>query len=156
LERAEAAIVGGQIIALVVVVGLLGNYAGVSGIGVNGFSIPQISSVYWGPPSSGVTLAKAVGNTESTNATTISVRYSLAQGTKVAIVSASRLCELPNGTGFEHIYTNLTTSIDNAAKAVYFTFGSTTQPLGWSCDYTVTLTDSLQQSVTWVATVEVK
>jgi len=141
LERGELAIVAGQFAALALVVILLGNYAGVGGL--NGVST-GVASVYWGPASANAPLQKNLLNLEPVNASIISVYYTLAQGTQVESVAASRLCVLANGTGLEHIYSNLTLSTDTAKKATYFTFGPTTQSSGWTCGYTITLTDSLQ------------
>ncbi len=152
MERGEVAIVAGQFAALALVVILLGNYAGVGGLSA---SSTGIASVYWGPASANAPLQKNLLNIEPANVSIISVYYTLAQGTKVESVGASRLCVLANGTGLEHVYANLTLSTD-AAKKAYFTFGSTAQPSGWTCGYTITLTDNLQQVTMWVTSVKTK
>jgi hypothetical protein len=84
----------------------------------------------------------------------MSVYFALAVGTSPASVSAVRLCSNapPNPTGQELVYTNLTINYSSNS----FTFNTTGQSAGQTCTYTLSLTDSLQQVVTWVATVKLK
>jgi hypothetical protein len=151
LEKGEVAILTGQFGALVLAILLLSNFA--SGAN-NVLSTPTIGSVYWGSVSANVKLTNGVTNTETVNAANISVYYALAVGTSPASVSAVRLCSNapPNPTGQELVYTNLTINYSSNS----FTFNTTGQSAGQTCTYTLSLTDSLQQVVTWVATVKLK
>jgi hypothetical protein len=150
MERGEVVILTGQFGALALAVLLLSGFASTQVL-----STPTINSVYWGPVSGNAKLTSGVTNTETTNATIISVHYGLAVGTTPASVTAVRLCSNgpPNESqGQELVYTKLL--INYSANS--FSFGPTNQAAGQSCTYTLTLTDSLQQVVTWVATVELK
>jgi hypothetical protein len=82
----------------------------------------------------------------------MSVYFALAVGTSPASVSAVRLCSYANDTGEELVYTELMINY----KTNSFTFNTTGQVAGATCTYTLTLTDSLQQVVTWVAIVKLK
>lgn len=152
MEKGEITVLAIQFGVLIVVVLLLSNLAG-----PDTQSTPQITTVYWGspPPASGTVIIKPGINDELTNASTITVYFSLAYSTHPVSISASRLCLVTNGTAGEQVYTRLPISYDSAKKSYYFTFGPTGQPFGWSCEYTLTLTDSLQQTTTWVGTVNV-
>lgn len=152
MEKAEVAIVGAQFAALAVLILILGNYAGVN---VLGPSTTQVGTVYWGAPSAGVTLAKGAVNTEKTNASSIFAYFTLPKSTEVTSVSATRLCLIPsNNTGDSTIYSQITISYDNQKHQNYVTFGPTGQPLGIGCTYTITIVDTLQQTVTWTGTVK--
>jgi len=160
MEKGEIGVLSIQFGALIIVVFLLTVLAH----GTNTQSTPEITTVYWGPlPAQGAT-TPTLGqgtNTEATNATSMTVFYSLAYTTHVTSVSASRLCLASNSTGEDLVYTNLPINYDSAKGQYYFTFGSTggqttTQLAGWSCTYTVTVTDSLEQTTVWVGTVIVK
>jgi hypothetical protein len=152
LEKGEAAIVGGQFLALAVLVLLLGNYAG---LGIH--STSQVGTVYWGAPSGGVTLDKGAVNVEKSNASTISLYFSLAASTSISSISAGRLCINPaaNNTGEVLTYTHIPINFDSKKHQNYISFGPTGQPLGIGCVYTITITDSLQQVATWTGTVKV-
>jgi hypothetical protein len=158
LERGEIAVLAVQFGVLIFVVLLLSQFAS----GTNSQSTPEINTVYWGsiPPAGTVTLGQSTNN-EATNASSIAVFYTLAYSTHVVSVAASRLCLAPNSTGEDLVYTHLPINYDSAKKVYYFTFGSTGgqttgQQLGWSCEYTISVTDSLQQTTTWVGTVNLK
>lgn len=154
MEKGEVAIVGGQFLALAVLVLLLGNYAG---IGTNGSQTTKIGTVYWGAPSGGVALASGTLNTEKTNASTISLYFTLATNSAISPpIAASRLCINPsaNSTGEYLIYTNIPINYDSQKHQNFISFGPTGQPLGIGCSYTVSITDSLQQVTTWTGTVK--
>ncbi len=153
MEKGEAAIVGGQFLALAVLVLLLGNYAGL-GIGI---TTPQTGTVYWGAPSAGVTLQKGAVNLEKTNASTISLYYSLVSSTTISSITAGRTCIDPaaNNTGEILTYTHIQISFDGQRHQNFISFGPTGQPAGIGCDYKVTITDSLDQVATWTGTVKV-
>lgn len=149
MEKGEAAILAGQFGALALAILILSNFAAGTN---NVLSTPTIGSVYWGPVSDKVQLTNGVTNTEPANATTMSVYFALAVGTSPASVSAVRLCSYANDTGEELVYTELMINY----KTNSFTFNTTGQVAGATCTYTLTLTDSLQQVVTWVAIVKLK
>ncbi len=154
MERGEVAIVSAQFLALAVLILLLGNYGNVTGKGITN---AEVNSVFWGTPSQGVALKSGVLNLETTNASTISLYFSLPPGTDVSLpVTASRLCLDPtaNNTGKVRVYTNITISYDSTVKKNYIVIGPTGQPTGIGCLYTITLTDTLQQTATWTATVK--
>jgi hypothetical protein len=153
LEKGEIGIVAGQFIALALVILILGNYFGPGA--TNGSNMPEIGKVYWGTPSAGVTLGSHTVTQVTTNASSISMYFSLATGTTIGSASASRLCVNPsaNNTGEVQVYTRIPINYDTQKKQNYVEFGSTGQAQGIGCTYTITVTDSLQQTVTWVGTV---
>jgi hypothetical protein len=153
LEKGEAVIAGGQFIALAVVILLLGNYAGIVNSSV---TTATVGKVYWGDPAADVVLKGSAVNTETTNASSISLFFSLPPHTAPGLPSVTRLCLNPtaNDTGAALVYTNITISYDSQTKQNYITFGPTGQSLGFSCSYTVTITDSVEQTATWTSTVE--
>jgi hypothetical protein len=159
VEKGEVAIVGGQFLALALVVLILGNYLGTGAI--NGVSIPEVKNVYWGPPSGSPTLDKGGVTTVKANSSTISVFYSLASGTQISSIAASRLCLNPSAQskGTDQVYTNMTIEYDSKVRLNYVQLGpapiSTEQPVGIRCYYSITITDSLQQVATWTGTVVV-
>jgi hypothetical protein len=143
--------------ALILAILLLSNFA----YGTNESSTPSVRTVYWGtpPPANGTSIGTGT-NHESTNATTISFFYTLAYSTHLVSVSASRICTNPqsNATqgGVADTYTHMPQYYSSAKKAYYFTFGPTGQPTGWSCIYSLSITDSLGQTSGWAGTVIVK
>lgn len=153
LEKGEVAIIAGQFAALAVAILLLSGAGAVPAI-----STPQINSIYWGgpPPASNISITKSALNRETVNASTISVFYGLAAGTTPDSAAASRLCLSANGTGKVFTYVEVSFLYDNASKKYYMSFGPGGGPLGEQCTYTVTLTDSLLQSVTatWIVEME--
>ncbi len=157
MEKGEVAILTIQFGALIVAVLLLSNFA----YGSNATSTPSVAAVYWGvpPPGTGVTIGTGT-HTETTNASQISAFYSLAEGTQLITISASRLCTNPqqNATvvGGKLEYTNMTRYYDSSKGAYYYALYPVTQPTGWSCVYYITVTDSLGQTATWIGTVIVK
>ncbi len=153
MDKGETAIVAGQFVALAVVILLLGNYAGIVNSSV---TTATVGKVYWGDPSAGVVLKSASVNTESKNATSISLFFLLPPGTAPGLPSVTRLCLNPtaNDRGAALVYTNITISYDSENKQNYLTFGPTGQSPGFSCSYTVTITDSILQTATWTSTVE--
>ena len=157
MEKGEVGILALQFGALAIAVLLLSNFA----YGTNSSSTPSVTAVYWGAPPPGVGVKIGTGtHTETTNASQISAFYSLAPGTHLDSISASRLCttEQTNATsqGDEYDYTYIPRYYDSSNKAYYFTFGPTGQPAGWSCLYTIAVTDSLEQGVSWTSTVIVQ
>jgi hypothetical protein len=152
LERGEMGVLAVQFGALVIVLLVLSNFAS----GVSVISTPTITTVYWGSPSGNIQLAKGATNIESANANTMSVFYSLAVSTTPASVTAGRLCLDANDTGGVYVYTDITFNYSVNENSHYISFGPTDQTVGQSCTYTVVLTDSLQQTYTWVSTVQLK
>jgi hypothetical protein len=153
LEKGETAIVGGQFIALAVIILVLGNYAGIVNSSV---TTATVEKVYWGVPSADVVLKSATVNTENANASSISLFFALPPGTAPGLPSVARLCLNPtaNNSGVSLVYTKIPIGYDSKTKQYYITFGPTGQPSGFSCSYTVTVTDSVQQTATWTSTVE--
>lgn len=155
MEKGEVGILIGQFAALAVAILLLSSLGGVSAT-----SVPKVENVYWGAPSANIGLTVGSTNTETVNASTISVFYILAPSTTPSSVSATRLCldANQNYTGGVYTYTDVKFLYDNASKSNYISFGPAGQQLGQTCTYTVTLTDSLQQTATasWVVQLQVK
>lgn len=149
MEKGEVAILAGQFAALAVTVLLLSNFVGASAI-----STPSIVSVDWGGPSSHYGLTKNSLNQEKVNESTISVFYTLAPTTVPSSASASRLCLGENGTGEVFTYAKVLFLTDNSTGKSYLSFGPVGQPFGETCTYTILLTDSLEQTVTWVGSVQ--
>ncbi len=156
MERGEVGILAIQFGALVLALLILSNFISSSGVVSSPISTPTIQGVYWGDPATGVALSKGTTNLESTNASTISVFYTLASGTSPDAASASRLCLAKNGTGESFTYARVVFLHDQAKHSNYISFGPTGQALGETCTYTIALTDSLQQVVTWYATIQLK
>ena len=154
MEKGEVVILTGQFLALAVLVLLLGNYISTLG---GGPTTTQAGPAYWGGITSGVALKSGAVNSETTNASVISVYFEVAQSTRIASLSASRLCLTSgaNATGEERAYTTIPISYDPQKGQDYVSFGPTGQPLGVRCDYTFTITDTLQSVATWTGTVEV-
>jgi hypothetical protein len=154
LEKGEVAILTGQFAALAVAILVLSSFTAYGAI-----SVPKVVTVYWGAPSGNIALTTGTNNVETANASTISVFYALAPSTTPASVSASRLCldADANYTGGVYVYTDVKFLYDNASKSNYISFGPVEQQLGWSCTYTVQLTDSLQQTATasWIVQLQV-
>lgn len=153
MERGEVGILAGQFAALAVAILLLSNFASLSAL-----STPTIGNIYWGTPSANIGLTKGADNIETTNASTISVFYTLAPSTTPSSLSATRLCldANANETGGVYIYDNVKLAYDNSSKKNYISFGPAGQPYGQTCTYTVQLTDSLQQltTATWIVQVQ--
>jgi len=156
VEKGEAGILAIQFGALVLALLVLSNFISSSGVVSSPISTPTIQNVYWGDPATGVALSKATTNMEAKNASTMSAFYTLASGTTPDGATASRLCLSKNGTGESFSYARVAFLHDAAKHSNYVSFGPTGQSLGETCTYTITLTDSLQQVVTWYATVQVK
>lgn len=155
MERGEAGIITVQFLALAILVLLLGNYGNVTGAGI---STPQVNHVYWGTPSKTNELKTGGLNTEGVNASTISLYFSLPKGASIALpVTASRLCldTKANNTGEVRVYDNISVNWDPTVRQNYVEIGPTGQPSGIGCSYTITITDTIQQTATWTDTVEV-
>ncbi|MDG6925320.1 MAG: hypothetical protein JRN09_02080 [Nitrososphaerota archaeon] len=154
MEKGEVGILAGQFGALIIAVLVLANFLGTS----SALSNPTIGTVYWGGPSSQYQLTRDATNTETMNATTISVFYVLAPTTTPASVTVSRLCldASRNDTGGIYNYNNVTFAYDSSSNRNYISFGPVGQQIGQTCTYTVILTDSLQQQASWIATVMIK
>jgi hypothetical protein len=157
LEKGEVMILAVQFAALILVVLFLSGFATTP----NAESTPKFGTVYWGnQPGGGVSLGVGSTTVVTTNATTISVFYNLAYSTNIGSFSAERLCVNPaaNDTGGSMIYTKINIGFDKNLKTPqnYFYFDTTGQRVGYVCTYTIGLTDSLQQTVTWVGMVELK
>jgi hypothetical protein len=150
VEKGEIGIVAGQFIALALVIIILGNY-----VGPPQNATTTVGKVYWGQPPAQVTLGSDKVTTVTSNANNISLYFSLATGTTIHSASASRLCVNPgaNNTGEVQDYTLIPINYDAKDKLNYVEFGPTAQTPGIGCTYTITVTDSLQQTITWVGTV---
>jgi hypothetical protein len=151
LEKGEVAILGIQFGALLIVVLVVGNL-------FPGFTTPTataLSGVYWGDPA-GNELVSNAGNLKTTaNQSTIFVYFHIGEGTAVASASASRFCTDKNGTtGESTTYVRIQFAYDSVRKANYLVITPTYQKSGWSCVYSVQITDTLQQTVRWTAIVE--
>lgn len=156
MEKGEVAVLAIQFSALIIAVLVLSNFA----YGSNSSSNPAISAVWWGspPPGHGVSLGKGT-NDETVNASTISVFYTLPYGTRIiAPVTAYRLCQNPNAnnTGVADTYSQIVLNYSATKKTLFFTFGPVEQSLGWTCQYSISFTDSLQNVATWTGTVILK
>jgi hypothetical protein len=152
LEKGEVGIVVGQFAALAIVILLLSNFIPIASATSTG-----IGKVYWGSPDTGVALSSGGKNVEKANASTISALYTLATGSEPASVTAVRLCLNPqaNYTGANQVYTDVQFNYSLSKHSHYISFGPTDQPANLVCTYTISLTDSVQSTVTWSATVEV-
>ena len=151
MEKGETAIVVGQFAALAIVILLLSNYLPIASATTTG-----IGRVYWGDLTTGVPLTKGGVNVEKTNASTISVLYTLSSGTQPSSVSAVRLClDKVNETGSNLVYTDIQFEYSQAEHANYLSFGPAGQPPNLTCTYTISLTTTVEQTVTWSATVRV-
>jgi len=151
LEKAEGAIITGQFAALVGIVLLLANYTP----GQSSLSYPVISSVYWGSPGHGDPLTKGQVVKVTDNQSMITAGFTVAFSTKVSAVSASRLCVDPaSGTGVSTTYNVIQFGYDSSKGVHTVTVSPAVQQPGWDCSYTITVTDGLSQTATWLGTVE--
>jgi hypothetical protein len=151
LEKAEAAIITGQFVALIAIVLLLANYTP----GQSSLSYPVVSSVYWGSPGNGVSLQKGQTMKVMQNESEVTAYFTVAFSTSVSAVSASRLCVDPaNGAGVSTTYNTIQFGYDSAKSQHTVTVSPTVQQPGWECTYTITITDGLSQTATWLGTVE--
>lgn len=152
MEKGEIGIVAGQFAALAIVVLLLSNFLPIANATQTG-----IAKVYWGAPGTGSALSESGKNIEKANASTISALYTLSSGTQPASVSAVRICldPLANDTGTNLVYTDIQLNYSLRVHSNYLSFGPTDQPPNVVCTYTISLSDSVQTTVTWSATVEV-
>ncbi|MDA4122568.1 MAG: hypothetical protein OK456_05235 [Thaumarchaeota archaeon] len=156
MEKGEVLVLSVQFGALILVVLLLSNFA----YGTNSSSTPSITQVYWGGPPAAGGNGTSIGrgtNTEHANATQISFYYTLAPGTTLASASAQRFCTDPQNAsiaGGSFIYVSIPRHSSN--KGFYFSFTPVAQGDDWSCVYSMTIVDSLQQPATWYGTVVVK
>jgi len=154
LEKGEVMILAIQFGALIFAVLLLSNFA----VGQNYSSTPAITTVYWGapPPGAGVTI-KSGTNKESTNASSLSFFYSLAEGTHLVSVSASRFCtDISRSNGETETFTRLQFGYDSTRDSWRVILSPTLQRAEWSCTYSVEITDSTQQTLHWVGAVAVR
>lgn len=151
MEKAEAAIIAGQFVALIVIVLLLASYTP----GQSSLSYPVVNSVYWGSAGNGVSLQKDQTVKVTQNESEITAYFSVAYSTTVSAVSASRLCVDPaTGAGVSTVYDTIQFGYDSAKGLHTVTVSPTVQQPGWQCSYTLTVTDGLSQTVTWLGTVE--
>jgi hypothetical protein len=147
LERGEVAIVVVQFAALVAVVLLLSSFTP----GQSAQSTPVVSSVYWGPMSSGIVLHSGQLSKVSQNESVVTAYFTVAFSTKVSAVSGSRLCIGPNSTAGE---STTYTTIPFSPASGSLVLSPTVQQAGWVCTYTIKVTDSLSQTTTWLGSVE--
>ena len=147
LERGEVAIVVVQFAALVAVVLLLSSFTP----GQSAQSTPVVSTVYWGPTSLGIVLHSGQLAKVTQNESVITAYFTVAFSTKVSAVSASSVCIGPNSTAGESFtYTKIPFSPASGS----LTLSPTVQQLGWTCTYTIKVTDTLSQTTTWLGSVE--
>jgi hypothetical protein len=153
LERGEVTIVAAQLVALLAVVLLLSNFTP----GQTSQSNPVFSSVYWGAPGLGVSLGSGRVTVVAVNESSITAYFNVAYSTQVSGVTASRFCTAPNSlAGDATVYTNITFSYDSARKADSVVLSPSIQQPGWVCAYTIKVTDGLQQTTTWLGSVELR
>jgi hypothetical protein len=151
LERGEVGIVIVQFAALISVVLVLSTFSP----GQSAQSTPVFNSVYWGSSSQGVALQNGKVTKVSQNESTVTAYFSVAYSTKVSAVSGSRLCVGPNSSvGESTTYTLIPFTFDPSKGSGTIPLSPTGQELGWVCTYTIKVTDSLSQTVTWLGSVE--
>ncbi len=150
MEKGEIVILSIQFGALLVVVLVVGNILPIGNIE----SPPTVSGVYWGDPSNNAAISNGGTLKTPTNQSNIYVYFHLSGGDAVASTSASRFCiNQTTGTGESTTYVRIQFGYDAARKANFLLITPTTQMAGFSCVYNVQITDRLQQTVKWTATV---
>lgn len=152
LERGEAGIVAIQFAALIIVVVVLSSYSP----GQSAQSTPVFGSVYWGTSSQGVALHEGALNVVKENESVVTAYFTVAFSTQISAVSGSRLCTSNSTTGVSTIYSTIQFTFDSSKGSGTIPLTPAGQPDGWVCTYTIKVTDSLSQTVTWLGSVELK
>jgi hypothetical protein len=151
MERGEVAIVAIQFVALVTVVLILSSFSP----GQSATSTPAINSVYWGTSSQGVALKAEALTTVTQNESVVTAYFTVAFSTTVSAVSGSRLCFGPNSSvGESTTYTIIPFTYVKSKGSGTIPLSPTSQQAEWVCTYTIKVTDSLSQTVTWLGSVE--
>lgn len=151
MERGEVAIVAIQFVALVTVVLILSSFSP----GQSATSTPAINSVYWGTSSQGVALKEGALTMVAQNESVVTAYFTVAFSTAVSAVSGSRLCFGPNSSlGESTTYTVIPFTYVKAKGSGTIPLSPTGQQADWVCTYTIKVTDSLSQTVTWLGSVE--
>ncbi len=151
MERGEIAIVAAQFAALIAVVLLLSSFTP----GQSAQSSPVIGPVYWGTPSQGVALHSGHLAKVSANESAITADFTVAFSTQPSAVSGSRLCFGPGSTSGESTtYTYIPFNYTASSGSYSAVLSPAGQHAGWVCTYTVKVTDTLSQTTTWLASVE--
>ncbi len=151
LERGEVAIVTIQLVALVAVVLVLSSFSP----GQSAQSTPVISSVYWGTASQGNALRQGALTKVTQNQSLVTAYFTVAFSTQISSVAGSRLCTMPNSTqGEATTYTYIPFTFDSSKGSGSVPLSPAAQQVGSVCTYTIKVTDSLSQTVTWVGSVE--
>jgi hypothetical protein len=151
LERGEVGIVVVQFVALVAVVLLLSSFSP----GQSATSQPVFDTVYWGTSAQGVALHSGVLTKVTQNESVVTAYFTVAFSTRVSAVSGSRLCTGPNSTvGESTTYTVINFTYDSSKGAGTIPLTPAGQQAGWTCTYTIKVSDSLSQTTTWLGSVE--
>lgn len=151
LEPGEVAIVTIQFVALVAVVLVLSTFSP----GQSAQSAPVFGSVYWGTPSQGVPLSEGHTTVVKENESVVTARFSVAFSTQISAVAGSRLCTINSTSGVSTTYTTIPFTLDSKGTGTV-PLSPAGQPAGWVCTYTIKVTDTLSQTVTWLGSVELK
>ena len=89
------------------------------------------------------------------NESVVTAYFTVAFSTRVSAVSGSRLCTGPNSTvGESTTYTVINFTYDSSKGAGTIPLIPAGQQAGWTCTYTIKVTDSLSQTTTWLGSVE--
>lgn len=150
LEKGEAAIVAVQFVALIAVVLLISQFSP----GQSVESAPMVNSVYWGSSDGGVALHVDQLTKVSQNASVVTAYFTLAYSTSISSVSGSRLCTTSTSSGVATTYTTIPFTFVASKGTGTVPLSPAGQSVGWVCTYTIKVTDSLSQTVTWVGSVE--
>jgi hypothetical protein len=151
LERGEVGIVVVQFVALIAVVLLLSSFSP----GQSATSQPVFDAVYWGTSPQGVALHGGGLTRVTQNESVLTAYFTVAFSTTVSAVSASRLCTGPNSTvGESTTYTVINFTYDSSKGSGIIPLTPAGQQAGWTCTYTIKVTDSLSQTTTWLGSVE--
>lgn len=150
MEKGEIAVLTIQFGALALVVLFLGNFVPTGAVQ----SATAINGVYWGSPDSGVKIGNAATLTTTVNQTNIYASFGIEPSAGLASISAGRFCTDPTHTqGESRTYTTEEITFSRAQGTSYLTFSPTGQKAGWSCLYSVQITDSIGQVAKWQGTV---
>jgi hypothetical protein len=151
LERGEVAIVTAQFVALIVVVLFLSSFSP----GQSAQSTPAFGSVYWGTSQQGTPLSEAHTTVVKQNASALTAYFTVAFSTQISAVAGSRLCLANATSGVLTTYTTIPFTLTSRGTGS-IPLSPVGQPTGWVCTYTIKITDSLSQTVTWLGSVQVK
>lgn len=150
LERGEVAIVTIQFVALFTVVLVLSSFSP----GQSAQSTPTFSSAYWGTSNQGTALSEGHTTVVKQNASALTAYFTVAFSTTISSVSGTRLCVANSTSGILTTYTTIRFSLNKGTGTI--PLSPVGQPKGWVCTYTIKITDSLSQTVTWLGSVQVE